>query len=100
RGIRLHGFLGWLAWLMVHITFMTGFKNRFSALVSWSFAFLGHSRPQQVIDETRCPGRPESAPPGETSAVVEAPTAPREPPSLTSPGRHPAPPPGRRRPGP
>src|SRR3954451_15985903 len=66
RGIRLHGYLGWLAWLMVHITFMTGFKNRFAALVSWSFAFLGHSRPQQVIDEQRMPGRGERAA-GETA---------------------------------
>jgi NADH dehydrogenase len=77
RGIRLHGYLGWLAWLMVHITFMTGFKNRFAALMSWSFAFLGHSRPQQVIDEQRMPGRAEPAAPGEAAAVVDARTAPR-----------------------
>jgi NADH:ubiquinone reductase (H+-translocating) len=77
RGIRLHGYLGWLAWLMVHITFMTGFKNRFAALVSWSFSFLGHSRPQQVIDERRMTGRAEPADPGETPAVVDAGTAPR-----------------------
>jgi len=77
RGIRLHGYLGWLAWLMVHITFMTGFKNRFAALMSWSFAFLGHSRPQQVIDEQRMPGRAEAAAPGGAAAVVDARTAPR-----------------------
>jgi NADH dehydrogenase len=77
RGIRLHGYLGWLAWLMVHITFMTGFKNRFAALMSWSFAFLGHSRPQQVIDEQRMPGRAEPAAPGEAASVVDARTAPR-----------------------
>ena len=77
RGIRLHGYLGWLAWLMVHITFMTGFKNRFAALMSWSFAFLGHSRPQQVINEQQMPGRAEPAAPGEAAAVVDARTAPR-----------------------
>src|SRR4029078_4132110 len=55
RRLRLPLYLAWLAWLMVHITFMTGFKNRFAALMSWSFAFLGHSRPQQVIDEQRMP---------------------------------------------
>jgi NADH dehydrogenase len=77
RGIRLHGYLGWLAWLMVHITFMTGFKNRFAALMSWSFAFLGHSRPQQVINEQQMPGRAETASPGETAAVADAPAAPR-----------------------
>ena len=58
-------------WLAVHVTFMTGFKNRFAALMSWSFAFLGHSRPQQVIDEQQMPGR------AETAAVVDARPAPR-----------------------
>jgi NADH dehydrogenase len=77
RGIRLHGYLGWLAWLVVHITFMTGFKNRFAALVSWGFSFLGHSRPQQVIDEQRMTGRAQPAAPGETPAVVDARSAPR-----------------------
>lgn len=30
--IRLWGFIGWLAWLLVHIVFLTGFKNRFTTL--------------------------------------------------------------------
>ena len=77
HGIRLHGYLGWLAWLTVHLTFMTGYKNRFSALMSWGFAFLGHSRPQQVINEQRMPGRSEPSAPADTAAVVDARTAPR-----------------------
>jgi len=77
HGIRLHGYLGWLAWLTVHLTFMTGYKNRFSALMSWGFAFLGHSRPQQVIDEQRMPGRAEPVAAIDTAAVVDARTAPR-----------------------
>jgi NADH dehydrogenase len=82
HGIRLHGFLGWLAWLTVHITFMTGFKNRFSALISWGFSFLGRSRPQQVIDEHRMPGRPPQAPPAdEPPSVVDARTARVAPPA-------------------
>ena len=31
QGHPVSGFLGWLMWLVVHLTFMTGFKNRFSA---------------------------------------------------------------------
>ena len=27
--LRVGGFVGWLLWLVVHITFLTGFKNRF-----------------------------------------------------------------------
>ena len=47
KGLRLSGFLGWLMWLVVHLTFLTGFRNRFSALLQ-----LGNDIP---------PGRPGRA---------------------------------------
>jgi hypothetical protein len=31
KGLRLSGFPSWLMWLVVHITFLTGFKNRFTS---------------------------------------------------------------------
>jgi NADH:ubiquinone reductase (H+-translocating) len=33
KGIRVSGFIGWLMWVVVHLTFLTGFKNssRFSS---------------------------------------------------------------------
>ena len=37
--LHLDGFLGWWAWLVIHIGFMTGFRNRFGAVASWWFAF-------------------------------------------------------------
>src|SRR5512132_158058 len=49
HGIRVTGFLGWLMWLVVHITFMTGFKNRFRTLISWLFNFLGSGRTERGL---------------------------------------------------
>jgi NADH:ubiquinone reductase (H+-translocating) len=49
--LRVAGFLGWLMWLVVHLTFMTGFKNRWAAIVNWAAAFLGRGRRQRVITE-------------------------------------------------
>ncbi|HUD79821.1 MAG TPA: NAD(P)/FAD-dependent oxidoreductase [Streptosporangiaceae bacterium] len=37
--VRLSGFAGWLAWLFIHIGFLTGFRNRFSAVLTWWLAF-------------------------------------------------------------
>src|SRR4029077_19132734 len=34
--LEISGFVGWVAWLVVHITFLTGFKNRVSALAHWT----------------------------------------------------------------
>jgi NADH dehydrogenase len=46
---RLAGFVGWVAWLGIHLTFLTGFKNRFAALAEWTTAFVGRDRRQRTI---------------------------------------------------
>ena len=43
------GFLGWLIWLVVHITFLTGFKNRFGALARWTISFIGRGRYERAL---------------------------------------------------
>lgn len=57
HGVRVWGFLGWLMWLFVHITFLTGFRNRFTAIVSWFFSFLGTSRAERAIVHNTGPDR-------------------------------------------
>jgi NADH dehydrogenase len=47
--IRLSGFIGWLAWLVVHLAFLTGFKNRVATIASWTIAFIGRRRPERAI---------------------------------------------------
>lgn len=49
RGVRLSGQLAWYVWLVVHITFMTGFKNRFTALINWFLSFVGKGRLERAI---------------------------------------------------
>jgi NADH dehydrogenase len=47
--IRIAGLGGWLLWAFVHIAFLTGFKNRVSALAHWAVSFLGRSRSERTI---------------------------------------------------
>ena len=49
HGVRLSGRIAWLVWLAVHITFMTGFKNRFTALIHWFLCFVGPGRCERAI---------------------------------------------------
>ena len=49
HGLRVSGWLGWLMWMFVHLTFMTGFKNRFTAGLHWMMAFGGRGRAQRAI---------------------------------------------------
>jgi NADH dehydrogenase len=55
--IRLSGFVGWVAWLVVHLTFLTGFKNRVSALAHWTVSFLGRARAERTITEQQIVAR-------------------------------------------
>jgi NADH dehydrogenase len=47
--VRLSGRIAWLVWLIVHITSMTGFKNRFTALIRWFLWFVGTGRLERAI---------------------------------------------------
>jgi len=49
KGIKVGGFIGWLMWAFVHLTFLTGFKNRWIALSKWLTAFVGSSRDERTI---------------------------------------------------
>jgi NADH:ubiquinone reductase (H+-translocating) len=49
KGIRLSGFLGWMAWLFVHLAFLTGFNNRLATIPRWAVTFIGNGRPERTI---------------------------------------------------
>jgi NADH dehydrogenase len=47
--LEFGGYLAWLAWLVLHLFYLVGFKNRFTTVVSWFLAFVGRSRGQMAI---------------------------------------------------
>jgi NADH dehydrogenase len=47
--IQVGGFIGWTLWLVVHVTFLTGFKNRFAALARWTISFVGRGRYERAL---------------------------------------------------
>jgi NADH dehydrogenase len=49
HGLRLKGTLGWLAWLLVHIYYLIGFRNRAAVLASWAGNYLRRDRPIRLI---------------------------------------------------
>ena len=46
--IRLRGFPAWVAWLVVHLLYLTAFKNRLTALLHWSVSFVGRGRSERT----------------------------------------------------
>lgn len=52
RGIKMHGFIAWLAWLFIHIWYLIGFKNRTSVLWTWTWSYLSYKRGARLITST------------------------------------------------
>ena len=49
--LRLTGFIAWLMWLAVHLVYLTGFKNRLTAVLHWLVSFLGRGRAERTATE-------------------------------------------------
>jgi NADH dehydrogenase len=47
--VRLHGFAGWVSWLFIHIAFLTGYRNRFGAVLTWWVAFTRDRRRERAF---------------------------------------------------
>ena len=46
--LHLSGFAGWLAWLFIHIAFLTGYRNRVGAILTWWLAFTRDVRRERA----------------------------------------------------
>ncbi|MFW6084431.1 MAG: NAD(P)/FAD-dependent oxidoreductase [Gemmatimonadota bacterium] len=63
RRIRMHGFLAWMTWLVIHIVYLIGFRNRFRVLAGWIWSFSTARRGSRLITGRRSDGK--SLPPVE-----------------------------------
>ena len=46
--VRFAGFIAWLMWLVVHVMYLVGFKNRFTTMVHWAVSFVFRGRSQRT----------------------------------------------------
>ena len=49
HGWRASGLVGWIGWLLIHITFLTGFRNRAGATIAWLVTFSRESRRERAF---------------------------------------------------
>jgi NADH dehydrogenase len=69
--LHIGGFLGWIGWLFIHIAFLTGYRNRFGAVLTWWAAFTRDVRreraftagPVGVLRDVYAPPPPDAATP-------------------------------------
>lgn len=51
KGLEFSGFTAWISWLMVHIYYLIGFKNRVFVLLQWAWTYLTYRRGARLIIE-------------------------------------------------
>ncbi len=49
RGIKFSGAPAWLFWLLAHIFFLIGFRNRIIVMIDWIWAYFTYQRSARII---------------------------------------------------
>jgi NADH:ubiquinone reductase (H+-translocating) len=58
--LKLSGMLAWLAWLLVHLVYLIGFRNRLLVLFAWAWSYFTYRRGSRLITGDRLEaGTPE-----------------------------------------
>lgn len=72
---KMSGFMAWIAWLVVHIFYLTGFKNRVLVVMQWAWSYLTFRRGARLIvdrDWKSEPTKPPKAEPEEQEIPVSS----------------------------
>jgi NADH dehydrogenase len=58
--MRFGGLLAWLAWLVVHIYYLSGFRNRVLVLLRWAWSYVSYHRGARLITDRDWRAFPEA----------------------------------------
>jgi NADH dehydrogenase len=47
--LRFSGFAAWVLWLVVHLMYLVGFKNRLTTVLHWTVSFVGRGRSERAV---------------------------------------------------
>lgn len=49
HGLRISGALAWWFWLLAHVFFLIGFRNRLAVMLNWTWAYWSYQRAARII---------------------------------------------------
>src|SRR5215204_6290779 len=71
--LEFGGFIAWLAWLVLHLVYLVGFKTKITTLLSWTVTFLSRARGNLTITEQQAYARTRIEELEEIAALVQDP---------------------------
>jgi NADH:ubiquinone reductase (H+-translocating) len=64
KRLQLSGLVAWLAWMLIHIVYLIGFRNRLVVLFDWAYSYLTYERGARLItSDGECPEATKSGDP-------------------------------------
>jgi NADH dehydrogenase len=51
--LHCSGLLAWLTWLLVHLIFLVGFRNKIAVLFQWLYSYATYKRGARIISGCR-----------------------------------------------
>ncbi len=48
-GFKFRGYIAWLAWLLLHLYYLIGFRNRIVVMMNWTYAYWFQERQVRII---------------------------------------------------
>jgi NADH dehydrogenase len=67
---RFAGFIAWVVWLVIHVMYLVGFKNRVTTVLHWAVSFIGRGRAQRTTTSVHLNARTSSGQLGREWPVV------------------------------
>ncbi len=61
RGLKFTGVMAWAFWLLAHVFFLIGFRNRMIVLTNWAWSYVSYQRGARVIFGASEPRRAKQA---------------------------------------
>jgi NADH dehydrogenase len=47
--LKFSGWPAWLAWLLVHLIFLVGFRNKLAVFLQWTYSYFSYKRSARLI---------------------------------------------------
>jgi NADH dehydrogenase len=57
--LEISGFPAWLAWLLVHLVFLIGFRNKVAVVMQWFYSYIAYRRGSRIITGLNSCGKNE-----------------------------------------
>jgi len=47
--VKFSGWFAWAAWLLIHLLFLIGFRNKVAVLLQWTYSYFTYKRGSRIV---------------------------------------------------